>query len=89
MSEFILTLSDVERFLSEYEEQTGLTTEQFRVLPQARAALSEDLILEWEAMIDHKRALEESQDELHREYLNELQEGDDEWSPRAQELLAA
>ena len=90
MSEILLSLCDVNRILLEYEERTGMTTEAFRVRPEARVALSEDIALEWEAMIEHKQALEQLEAELHREYLNELQGGgDDEWSSRSQELLAA
>lgn len=72
--EIILTLGDVEETLNAFEKEYRVSSVEFLSNAKLRESMSEDDVFEWEAFINHKRALQEIQAELHREYLHQLGE---------------
>lgn len=91
--ETILTLMDVENLVRSYEEKYDLTTAEFLRNDEARARIPEDDVFKWEAYIDHRRALRERHDSLHRLYLANLvqdpEKASETLTPERQVLLAA
>jgi hypothetical protein len=70
--EIVLSISDLEQAIGSFEKKYGMSSNRFLVDQQAREALPEDDVFEWEAFIDHRNELEEIHQELHREYLSQL-----------------
>lgn len=91
--EVFLTLADVENSIRTYERKYGVSSAQFLQDQNLRTAMPEDDIFKWEAFLDHKRALREFHEELHREYLKQLSQPTEERAkgptPDDQVLLAA
>jgi hypothetical protein len=90
MAEILLSLNDVDQILLDLERTYGRKTEDF-LRAESDDDIPEDVVFEWKAMVCHKRALEDEQAELHRQYLFDLVPGpdDDKTARRPQELLAA
>jgi hypothetical protein len=70
--EIVLTLSDVEQSLCAFESKYHVSTEEFLRNQAMRAGLPEDEVLLWEAFVDHRNELQALNQEVHREYLNQL-----------------
>ncbi len=91
--EVFLTLADVENSIRTYEEKYGVSSAQFLRDQDPRAAMPEDDIFKWEAFLDHRRALREFHEELHREYLKQVSRPTEEHAkgptPDDEVLLAA
>jgi hypothetical protein len=75
--EIYLSISDVEEALSAFEKKYKISSNVFMSDPGTRAALPEDDVFEWTAYIDHRNALQEVYQELHREYLDKLSVSDE------------
>jgi hypothetical protein len=70
--EIYLSISDVEETLSAFEKKYKVSSIAFMSDPGVRESLPEDEVSEWTAFIDHKNELQELDQELHREYLQNL-----------------
>jgi hypothetical protein len=88
--EIILSISDVEAVLSSFEKKYNISSNKFMSDPAVREPMPEDDVFEWMAFIDHRNALQEMDQEMHREYLRKVSAPSDEDSnfPKALSKLA-
>lgn len=74
IKELVLTPGEVENLIRVYEEANGVTSEVFLCDQRLREEMDEDDVFEWEALIEHRNALKELHDNMHREYLKRVSE---------------
>ena len=86
-----LSLNDVEEMILGFERKYGLSSPDFFGSPDVKAALPEDDVFRWEALIYHRSALKETYQEVQGGYLSNLgRSSEEERADREnQELLAA
>ena len=70
--EIILSISDVEEVIAAFEKKYKISSSEFLLDQKLREALPEDEVFEWEAFIDHRNELLEMNQEMHREYLQQV-----------------
>jgi hypothetical protein len=89
--EVFLSLNDVEAMILDFEQKYGMSSADFFRDVELRKSLPEDDVFRWEAFIDHRSALRETHEEVHREYLTNVRQSSDErrLHLNTQELLAA
>lgn len=67
-----LNIGDIENLLVEFEDKFGFSTTEFLCNQDRRGSVSEDDILQWEALVGMKQELEQMHKEMRRQYLEEL-----------------
>jgi hypothetical protein len=90
--EVSLSLNDVEEMILGFERKYGLSSPDFFGSQEAKQRLPEDDVFRWEALIYHRSALKETNQEVHSAYLTHLSQSPGEVRPdkeNQKELLAA
>ena len=88
--EIILSINDVEEVIAGFEKKYKVSSSDFLLDQKLREALPEDDVFEWEAFIDHRNELLEMNQEMHREYLQQvIPSSDDSIGPKDTVALAA
>jgi hypothetical protein len=71
--EIFLSLGDAERYIRGFEGKYGISSEDLLRDPTLREKVPEDDAFEWVAFLDLKKEIETAQEELHLEYLADLE----------------
>jgi hypothetical protein len=71
-TEVILTINDVEEVLSALQEKYKISSSDFSSNAHTREAVPEDDAYQWSAYLDHRNALQELDQELHRAYIQKV-----------------
>lgn len=87
--EFFLSLNDVEEMILCLEHKYAISSAEFFGNSELRARVPEDDVFRWEALIDHRRALKEAYEEVHRGYLTTLDHSAEKQQISADEPLLA
>jgi hypothetical protein len=88
--EVYLSLNDVEQMILGLEGKYTLSSADFFRDEKSRERVPEDDAFRWQALVDHRRALKESYQEVHTGYLATLSHGGEiATGVEAQEQLAA
>jgi hypothetical protein len=88
--EVCLSLNDVEQMISGLEDKYTLSSADFFRDEKSRLRIPEDDVFHWQALVDHRRALKESYQEVRTGYLARLSHGGEvATGVEAQEQLAA
>jgi hypothetical protein len=90
--EQFLTVAELDELIRKLEEKYGRTTLDFLRDPEFRATVSEDDYFQWEAFVSHKAALDELEQDVRRQYLQQVSQAPASAEPDAGEkqvLLAA
>lgn len=74
--ERVLSLSEAERYIRAFEEKYGFSSDELFRDSAARNKLPEDDAFKWAAFLDLKKEIEAFQEELHVEYLADLELAD-------------
>ena len=90
--EEFLSIADLEELIRRLEEKYGRTTLDFLRDPEFRAKVSEDDMFQWDAFISHRTELREIENDVRRQYLQQVSQAPESSEPDAGEkqvLLAA
>lgn len=74
--EIVLTLSEAEGYIRAFEEKYGVSSHDLLRDSTVRERLPEDDAFKWLAFLDLKKEIEAFQEELHLEYLADLESAD-------------